>query len=125
MQRTPASPEALFEAYYEKPDAFETRSVSSKTLLQRAHLYFNKNEFNQAIELYQQLLNLPEFDQKDEAAFFMGISWLAVSKEGTAISTLSQIGSNKYREMAEWFIALAHLRQKNIAATKISPETNS
>jgi len=123
------SNEAIYETYFQidrntvQP---VVRGENLKTIEYRAFVAYESQDFYKAINLFNSVKNPDE----TYILYYKGLCFLALEKTDEAISILNQVALGKntddqsvnFKEKANWYIALAHLKnnENKKAISKLS-----
>lgn len=104
----------LFDQYYQLHPNFEVtilRGDNSLTLEQQTFLYYDKRDFRQALEGFDQLTQASP--AKESLFFFRGITQIELGNLNLALTDLQKIinnSSSEYYDASLWYSSLVHLR---------------
>ncbi|MEM7371064.1 MAG: hypothetical protein AAF587_20790 [Bacteroidota bacterium] len=112
MIRQPATPGDLYKTHFEP---FEPRIVrgfaTPQIVWTEAVEAYKQENYSHAIEKFQTLIDDSTFIRKSEVWLFVGISYLAQDKPEEAMDALVQVSDTSgHIDMANWYIAMTHLR---------------
>lgn len=102
---TPASPDALFTEYYQRPQAPETMGRGG----QEAERYFRQGDFAKTIATYQALREDTSQSFDVSAYLYWGIAYLEVGETDSALARLAELQT--LPEQRDWYTALIYLRE--------------
>lgn len=109
------SPEKLFKMYYKSGETIGVSRSGSGTMVE-ALLFFSKNDFQAADNLFDKILIN---DTRNFAVrYYSGISNIEMKNYPKAIQMFESIisdGNNLYIENAEWYLGLSHLASGNVS----------
>lgn len=114
-------PQAVFAANYEVPAAPQARGDNGlDSLFQAANLLYNQKQYEAATSAYLQYLkgdtdSLKSVDYQN-ARLFLAISLIETNKLKEAILHLNNVMDKD--EVAQWYLALALLKQKKVEDSK-------
>lgn len=110
----PKSPEALFQQHFYAYQNILTTKSSTNSELMRAMLYYELEDYEGAQPLFQNVLAHEPHNYA--AMFYYANANLVTGKTEQAISLLEQCitSEHPFREVAQWYLALAYLRQAEI-----------
>lgn len=103
----------LFTAYFEPyEDVISVRNEGEEDHLAAGMSYYNLKAYDQAITALSQYL---QSHDRDDVRFYLGSAQLASGKTDDAIATFKQVLTTEsiFKEQSEWYLALAHLSNKN------------
>lgn len=113
------APQELYTAYFEPyEDVISERSEGSGLLEQGLNAY-NQENYRQAITYLEGFVK--ENPEDNSAKAYLGIAYLAVNESDKAEATLkdvSQDATGLFKEVSEWYLALAYLNLNRPALTK-------
>lgn len=115
-------PQAIYAANYEVPAAPHARGDNGlDSLLQIAIEFYNQKQYQAASELYEEYIgsigdSLKSQTDFQNARLFLAISLLETNRIDQAIGQLSELIENN--EIAQWYLALALLKQEKIPGAK-------
>ncbi|MEM7369991.1 MAG: hypothetical protein AAF587_15400 [Bacteroidota bacterium] len=112
-----ASPD-LYTKFHITPDAREVRGESNLQALLMAHIEYNQKEYLTAIQSYENILQLPDFEHQEEARFFLAMAHLELGQSQSAIEHLQLIQQGEFAEMADWYQALAWIKVEKPESAK-------
>lgn len=125
LQLKSSSYQQLADNYLAK-DFFQNQDISKgeedvELLKLNAVSAYNSQNFSTAIENYEKIIALNE--QESEHLFFLGMSYLYDKNYAKAIEMLSPIAAaengSKFNLEAQWYLSLAHLKNKNPKQAKL------
>lgn len=112
--QTELDPQAMFAANYEVPAAPQARGNNRvDSLLDEAHRLYNLEQYEQAIPLFEEYAETDpqkSTEQYQNTRLFMAIALLETNQLSKAIAGLNQLAQEN--EMAQWYLALAFLKQE-------------
>lgn len=117
---SPPSSEMLFADNFELPATPALRSTDSvyDSFWSLALSAYRNQEYAQIVTPLNQLLSDSSFLQKDQARLLLGTSLLADGNARAAIPALAAISDiSALSQDAQWYLALAHLANKDTAAS--------
>ncbi|MEM6803539.1 MAG: hypothetical protein AAF696_19180 [Bacteroidota bacterium] len=103
------SNQELAMAYYEAPLASSIREIDSTTQFKYANIAFQQKRYGDAARSYLNSLADSSFTQRDETMFYAGISFFEEKDYQKALNLFSQLSTQDYVEMKEWYTALTYL----------------
>jgi tetratricopeptide (TPR) repeat protein len=109
------SPEKLFKMYYKSGESISVSRSGNGNMVE-ALLFFSKNDFQAADNLFDKILinDTRNFAVK----YYSGISNIELKNYPKAIQMFESIisdGDNLYIENAEWYLGLSHLASGNVS----------
>jgi outer membrane PBP1 activator LpoA protein len=113
--------EELFAQYFEMPASPSVRGGNGQTNTkwQQAVDFYEKQEFQSAIPLFQELLLDGAFDQKESVKLLLGAALLSEDQPNEALEIFDQISpESSFNEDAEWYRVLALLKANRLEETK-------
>jgi hypothetical protein len=113
---------ALFEKYYHAPMLSSTlgSGTESQSNWEMAKKQFEQGKYNKQLEnTLSSLIQNPNFAHKQEAIFRRAIVVLHTEKAPTtAVADLKSIENPLLKEQAEWYLALAYLKNNELGAAQ-------
>ena len=114
------SQKELFTAYFVPyEDVLSVRDGDdSEAALAMAMERYNQQEYRDAIPHF--LKYLEAYPQRDEAMFYLGISYLGDEKASDAISVFEQLQTRggTYSDHVNWYLALADILKEDFASAR-------
>lgn len=111
MIRQPATPGDLYKTHFEPFAPRTVRGFAPQLVWNEAVEAYKQEEYGQAIQKFQILIDDSTFIRKSEVWLFVGISYLAQDKPQEAMDALVQVSDTSgHIDMANWYIAMTHLR---------------
>jgi TolA-binding protein len=107
----------LFQEYYRRPpSAFGQKSYSDDRLFQQAGQAYNEGRFEEALPLLDSLLTI--YPKAAQVRFYRSIGLLESGSADQARAELESLaqGPSAYADDAQWFLALAYLKDQNFEA---------
>jgi hypothetical protein len=112
-----ATPDALFASKFEAYPSYSydgnPRGKSEETALKQVYTDYNNGKFSNFIAYFEKIDN-PTNDE----LFLMANAYLGIGESGKSIPILLKIAENStntHKEAAEWYLALAYLKQGNVS----------
>lgn len=120
MRMTTNTYDNAYDKYFESTSWASERSVSSSIdIIQQAQMHFQKNEFQETIDL----LNIATVKAEEQFVpqFYKGLSYQNLDKYAKAALEYSKVinqGNNMFIEEAEWYKALCYLKMNKTNEAK-------
>ncbi len=114
------SPEQIFATHFQLPPPLEERSTDQNSKdWEKLMTAYQKKDFSKTIQIGEVLLNQQDFTHLEKGKLYVGISYLMIPDFAKAQETLGTVspGSSFFQD-AQWYSALAELKQNNLAAAK-------
>lgn len=112
---TNISSQDLYSSFYERPSPSIYRDSISNKAFASAQIAFAEGKFEEAAKHYQAMLQDSTWLADDEIKFFLGISHIELEEWSQAKEVFSQLNtSSDYQQAAEWYSAIASLKQGEI-----------
>jgi tetratricopeptide (TPR) repeat protein len=113
----PLTADQLFEKYYEVPEvtAPPRSDVEIDLLYQEALEYYSNEQFGEAMELFEKVIQLDNTNM--EAHMAVGISNIETNKPRKAKESFTMIieqEDNLYFDQARWYLGLCYLKMDNV-----------
>jgi len=108
----------LYTQFFEPPAIdIQLSNQPNPSTFDKANKAYKSKNYKQAILLYDEYLL--EDSNNPSALLFRGGAELALKQTDAAILTFQQLVQNrKYTDMANWYLALAHLKKEDIEQAK-------
>jgi tetratricopeptide (TPR) repeat protein len=119
----PENPGELFRAYYESAPIDEGTlrggNQDHAPAWQTALSKYKTRQFEAAAADFESSLADPGFSQRSAANLYLGCCYLETNAVEKAVKCFQQISNESaYEQQAEWYLALAYLKQNDIAAAR-------
>ncbi len=113
------TPEKIFAQQFEMPSPPNVRTMEANTNAQweQAIAAYNAQQFENAINLMQELLQDNELIIRDRVHFYVGIAYLQNNQAAQAINHFqSVLSQSSYAQQAVWYTALTYIKLEDTEA---------
>lgn len=113
-----STPQDLFASYY-KPYSEEVsvRGVDNASLIGQASLWYQNGDYQKALNVFQKILRTEP--ENAEIQLVTGICQLELNMMADAIQIFRDVKNPLYQDQAQWYLAMAHLKQGDLGNAKL------